>query len=1083
MRLHRLELAAFGPYPGREAVDFDVLGADGLFLLHGDTGAGKTTLLDAVAYALFGAVPGVRGEARRLRCDYAGEDTPTEVALELTVQGHRLKITRSPEYQRPKRRGTGTTRAPAKASLTWVGPAPSGHAPEGLTRIDEVGLTVERLLGMSKDQFFQVVLLPQGEFARFLRAETGERERLLERLFGTEHFAGVEQWFRERRTERGRELDGRRQDARELVARVAQVAGGEPPEDAAEGWLAGRLAWTEATAAAAAEREAATALDRAAAEQELVELRALAGRVRRVRAAHGELAALTARAPERAAWQAELAAARRAREVAAAERELVRVRRLLAAAEEAEERAGAAIGRLGPAVQGELRELGPAVRGEAIGLDPAVRGELGGQGSAVQGKLGEQGSAVRGELGERGSAVRGEPGGLDPAVHGAPGGLGGAVRGEPGGLGSAVRGVPGGLGSAAQVGSGLRGIAGELRERAGELGGLVEEAARQQADAARVAELDRVVAGGRAVAGRLAARVAELPELIGVARGRLDESTAAQAGLERVRAALDELTGLVAEATRLPEVEQTVRAAADRHRRAVDAHQAARETVLDVRQRRLEGMAAELSAELVAGRPCPVCGSSEHPQPAWLELATVTAMDEHQATRAEQRALDARQAAAGELAEAEQAHATLVDRLAGRTARQLGTLRRRAEAEHRAAAELAGRRAEHAMAVRDLEAEAETVRNRHAAAEREVTAAERERDGCRDRIAARARQLDEARGPHPDVPARRTFLLAVAAALDTLAQARAERAAVAERIAEHRALLAEAVATAGFAGPDVARAAVRSEAAMTELDDRITAAALAEAAARRVLAEPELAGVDPNTPVELDPAIERVTAARAAAERAVAEASQARNRVAEITGLAGRLRAAWRALAPLEAEFAELAALTDVVNGRGQNTRRMSLRAYVLAAKLAEVATAATERLRRMSHGRYSFVHSDEAGPRGTRGGLGLDVLDDYSGRVRPAKTLSGGETFLASLALALGLADVVAGATGGTLLDTLFVDEGFGGLDADTLDEVMDTLDELRTGGRVVGLVSHVEELRQRIPVRLRVRKSRTGSVLELTA
>ncbi len=128
-------------------------------------------------------------------------------------------------------------------------------------------------------------------------------------------------------------------------------------------------------------------------------------------------------------------------------------------------------------------------------------------------------------------------------------------------------------------------------------------------------------------------------------------------------------------------------------------------------------------------------------------------------------------------------------------------------------------------------------------------------------------------------------------------------------------------------------------------------------------------------------------------------------------------------------------------------------------------------------------MHSVEAGPRGTRGGLGLDVLDDYSGRVRPAKTLSGGESFLASLSLALGLADVVAAETGGALLDTLFVDEGFGTLDADTLDVVMDTLDELRAGGRVVGLVSHVEELRQRIPVRLRVRKSRTGSTLQLTS
>jgi exonuclease SbcC len=252
---------------------------------------------------------------------------------------------------------------------------------------------------------------------------------------------------------------------------------------------------------------------------------------------------------------------------------------------------------------------------------------------------------------------------------------------------------------------------------------------------------------------------------------------------------------------------------------------------------------------------------------------------------------------------------------------------------------------------------------------------------------------------------------------------------------------------------------------------------------RRVLADPELAGVDPGLRVEVGTAAEAYSVARDEMEAAVAAARLARRRATDVAELAERLRAAWAELGPALAEHKELAELTDVVNGRGQNARKMSLRAYVLAARLEEVAIAATVRLLKMSDGRFSFVHSDAAGPRGTRGGLGLDVLDAYSGSARSAKTLSGGETFLASLALALGLADVVAAETGGALLDTLFVDEGFGMLDANTLDEVMDTLDELRAGGRVVGLVSHVEELRDRIPTRLRVHKSRTGSRVELIA
>jgi exonuclease SbcC len=333
------------------------------------------------------------------------------------------------------------------------------------------------------------------------------------------------------------------------------------------------------------------------------------------------------------------------------------------------------------------------------------------------------------------------------------------------------------------------------------------------------------------------------------------------------------------------------------------------------------------------------------------------------------------------------------------------------------------------------------------------------------------------------VASRRRHLLDLIATLEALAEARAARTIAGTRRDEQHAVVMEAVSDNGFADLREAIAAARAEPAMAELDRRLADAELRAAAARRVLDEPDLAGVDPATDVDLRPLVDATTAARQGAENAVATATAAHRRADEIAALAGRLRAAWHELDPREAEFAELSALTDVVNGRGQNARRMSLRAYVLAAKLEEVAAAATARLRRMSHGRYSFVHTDDAGPRGTRGGLGLDVLDDYSGQIRPAKTLSGGETFLASLALALGLADVVAGQTGGALLDTLFVDEGFGGLDAETLDEVMDTLDELRSGGRIVGLVSHVEELRHRIPIRLRVRKARTGSVLELTA
>ncbi|MGQ0838134.1 AAA family ATPase [Actinokineospora sp.] len=1000
MRLHRLELTAFGPYPGREVVDFDRLGADGLFLLHGDTGAGKTTLLDAVAFALFGAVPGVRDEAKRLRCDTADRDVHTEVALELTVQSLRLRIVRSPEYQRPKRRGDGTTKQNAKVSLTWL----HGPAREGLTRIDEVARTVQRLLGMTKNQFFQVVLLPQGEFARFLRADTAARETLLEKLFGTEHFQRAEVWFRDRRQERRRARDAAHESVRRLVARVAQAADIEPPDDADEPWLADLTADLDSHAAAASAAQVAAAEAGERADAELAAGRTAAERVRRVREAAANLAELATEASARAEWRAELDAARRAVSVAAVAEDLRRVERQVTGAERvARDRAVDA---------GASREGAGAVAG------------LGGEWDA--------------------GAVR----------EGAAGGLAGLVGGVD---------------------------AGALRERAGALAGLVDEAGKQEVERARLGCLVDSIAMAETESRRLVEQADVLPARIVDARARLAESADARASVDGLRARRDELAEFVRYAANLPAAERDLVSATDRSQQAVAAHQGAFALLLDLRQRRLDGMAAELAAGLAAGESCPVCGSAEHPSPARAVRERVTPADERAAQVAEQRCRAARDEAADVRTRARHTVAALRERLADQpdpvpahadAVAALGVAKALARQYEELAAELA----------RDERA-AETTRDRRGVLDRELAALAAERATLAAAVAERAERLDAARGPHASVAAHREHLLAQVTALGALADARAKLAEVRARWTEQRAAVAAVVTRAGFADLAEALGAARDEKVMGKLERQLADAETMAAKYRMVLAEPELAGVDPESTVDLTLLVRIARTARTDAENAVAAARAAADRARSVHALACRLRAAWVDLAPVEAEFAELDALTDVVNGRGQNASRMSLRSYVLAARLAEVAVAATERLRRMSQGRYSFVHSDEAGARGTRGGLGLDVLDDFSGQVRSAKTLSGGESFVASLSLALGLADVVAAETGGALLDTLFVDEGFGTLDANTLDDVMTILDELRVGGRVVGLVSHVDELRQRIPMRLRVRKARTGSTVELTA
>jgi exonuclease SbcC len=201
----------------------------------------------------------------------------------------------------------------------------------------------------------------------------------------------------------------------------------------------------------------------------------------------------------------------------------------------------------------------------------------------------------------------------------------------------------------------------------------------------------------------------------------------------------------------------------------------------------------------------------------------------------------------------------------------------------------------------------------------------------------------------------------------------------------------------------------------------------------------------------------------------------------QLAALRPQLAAALAALAPLESRAAEARQLADLAAGLGANQYRMPLSAFVLAARLEEVAAAASQRLLTMTAGRYSLVHTD-ARKGGGRSGLGLLACDSWTGLDRDTSTLSGGETFLASLALALGLADVVTAEAAGTPMEALFVDEGFGTLDEDTLEEVMTVLDGLREGGRMVGIVSHVSELRQRIPAQVHVRKGRHGSHVHVT-
>ncbi|MEV3964015.1 SMC family ATPase [Nocardia sp. NPDC050193] len=1091
MRLHRLEMTAFGPFAETASVDFDELGADGLFLLHGQTGAGKTTVLDAIAYALYGRVPGARGD-KRLHSDHAPAHIRPEVVLEATLGGRRLRLTRQPEFERPKLRGSGTRVENAKATLAWL----DGQA-TNLSRINEIGDEIVRLLGMSADQFFQVVLLPQGDFAKFLRAENEERERLLEKLFDTGRFGSAEQWLTAQRKSSGEQIGAQQRNVEDLITRVAVTAGIDRTEridilDAVE-WsqdlLAGARGEVEKAQHELDERRAESARADEQAERE----RRAAERRRRLELARQQLEQYAAEAPARAAERGELDRARRAEPVAAA---LAEAEAAVRAARSREEESAAAAEHLARlAAEPDSADIpgirlvpAPAAARTGDEIDELPAADAAPEGFPVADEFALFDVAPGWSRQSPVGAGAEEPDRLDDR----------AGCDEDFGLDTAIRGW-----------SALLGKLGEIRADAATADTLRGELAELHAAAAELGE--------RSAA--LTERRARLPEIIAGAQTRAREADAAKATLPGLRSELRRVQEAATAAVELARARTTL----DRARVDLDTvrarHLEVREHLLDLRERRLAGMAAELAGRLVDGQACAVCGSAEHPRPARPAAGAVSKEDEAAAVAAERTAEAARERAQSALAEVEREIEALL-------ARGGDTDRVQLAAELRAATEKCGDAEELAESAEACAAELTRLRSDESGVhdalretETRAGAVAARIESAQARLAEIEEKLRSAAGRDRTIGRRRERLHALIAAAgnrrDTYVAVRAawERVATCvlrvERLAGSAGLVPptsadgtapdsvaggsgaggrepaagseEMLATLRIYSPLVG-AATRSPQRQDALGAALAAADEIRAAAQAVLDEPEIqaaATTVPGDPQALDAA---VRTARTALDEAVGAHSAAVHRVTRLETLCGQLWAAVDLIAPAQRAHQELAELAEVVAGRGANNRRMSLRSYVLAARLEEVAVAGSARLRRMSGGRYEFVHTDRAGTHGRRGGLGLDIRDDYTGAVRPARTLSGGETFMASLALALGLADTVAAEAGGIILDTLFIDEGFGSLDADTLDAVMGVLDELRAGGRVVGLVSHVDEMRQRIPSRLHVVRGRNGSRLHAT-
>ena len=1089
MILHTLEFEAFMAYPKRQEINFDTLNSAGVFLLNGPTGAGKTTILDAICYALYGETSSDR-ESAKLHSTYAAHSgTKPRVLLDVTLHGKRLRIDRTPAYNKPITRGArkGQMREEsAKATLAELAPGADPADEKAWTPISssvaEVNRTIAERTHLTKEQFLKVVLLPQGQFAQFLKSKPKERKELLKKMFPVEHYEQLfaalteeaktaqQEVAQDENTQRGYLERARVEmlalqsllDAVDSDAEEAAEAGEETSENlttenvTAENVTAETL---DAWVAGGVERARETS---AREKQEQQRLTDEADRNTRLLAERAQLQAdwreyeqlcerrtrLTERADEHKAQREELAQARAAAPLHAQYAQVHAESQALAAREQEHSACASALEENG-------RALLAALRDEETAEDVTFPEE---------------------------TTFAALPD-LEPAEQEAQ------------------------LEALLDTLRALQKKDAQLTDEEAAVAALLKQANALEQDKARAEKtLSDLTAAAEQLAEELAG-YSTADEERTLAAHLVTEAQQKHDAAQQMQQKLDAASAAVAAAQKQSKRTATAeQKAQEKWQASAQQALAATEEFKNLQVLRLAQASSLLARELKDGEPCAVCGSVEHPAPAQIaegeqlvERADLDAAKEredkaHKQARTHELAKDRATKAHQEASEALAAARTQYETLAAQgecdveqTAAQLQEAQTRlTQAQSRVTARdgvlakverVRSEQQKAQEALRTIESAAVEAQTRHrdAAARCEAAAAQLAPARAAVGFAQRVEAVEGYRAAHQRL-ARAVLLLGQARERHALAAAQAER------------LLAES----SFESAELIHAAVRTPERVDALEQAVAAyelehARLLEGFGREaIVAVAARAAAGEQAPDDLQGVREQVEQLRAAVHRLTLREGERESLLRSLQALRGEY-AAFRAKTAQRYDRAQmLANLAAAARGDtlGGYEHQVDLVSYVLGAEFERILHSASLHLDRMSEGRYGMVFSDHRA-KGSRsgGGLNLEITDTWTGEPREASSLSGGESFLASLSLALGLAEVVQANNGGIELDTLFIDEGFGTLDAETLDMVMGTIESLRDSGRTIGLISHVEEMKNRIPAQIVVEKGQNGSSVRVNS
>lgn len=1180
MRPLRLTMRAFGPYAGEETIDFGELAGRSLFLVHGPTGSGKTTILDAISYALYGEASGQDRDAKHMRSHLAGASEPTEVTLDFSLGDKTYRVWRAPEQERAKKRGEGLTRVPTKATL-WNRTGVRSESAEGEVLASsprEVSEEIERRLGFRREQFRQVIMLPQGEFRRLLLSTSSEREEILEVLFQTDFYRLIEDGLRESArgitveiedAERRREivLEQAEVDSMDELtglrdrAKKDKVTAGKELETASETAKQARARLDEG-------KKASEILDEFSEAKNELKLLEDQRKVFEKKRRHLQLARKAA-----ALTEAEDALEERERDVTEAQGDLTDAEDSLTEAEELGEVATKALA-AEKKREPDRKEAARSVQ-HIENLVPKV-GKLARFGREV-----DDASSEVTRLKRKQEDARKKKKDVEKKITGTQKALSDAEREA-----AKLEGCQAKLESAEREYS-----------RRKELGDLRRDAAQaiHTAESAK-SKVEKFTGDVEEAKGKLKAYQKDIEAnrtALSAAETEGAKVDGLRAELEKVSAHLERRQDLENLRSELEGARKDARAAKKELANADKRLERLREEYEVAQVALREGQASVLARDLAEGEPCPVCGSTEHPRPAGVreELPTPeilegmrsairTQKDSVEGARAKERACVKRVgefetgiAAVGkELGKLKSADPSDLEQCVAATTKPL----RLAEAaqERRATLSSEGERLKHDQgevqkqvealekaldqakrgqvsadkalvklesAVASLEKElgrlksvdlavpekkrdnAQSALDRAKTAERDQqtqsesledlkdsnTQLDSRLEGLDETIADASKRLSETMGAvselESEIPKKlidpKAMTLALREAKTTLtslenayedARSGGERAGEAVAAAKadlkkmkkalstakrkatsHSERFTASLQKAGFKSKKSYVNAKLTEAEMTALESVLTTYGgdLAAAKTRHEKAEKRTEGVKKPDITELE---RKVNEAAACVEEVRDRKAALSQELTQISAWLRTIRSADADLKKLGKKYATVGLVSEVANGK--NALGVTFQRFVLGALLDDILLEASVRLRVMSKGRFVLERASERIDRRRAGGLDLEVLDSHTGTSRPVSSLSGGESFLAALSLALGLAGVVQAYAGGIHLETIFIDEGFGSLDSEALDLAVRALVDLQPEGRLVGIISHVPELKELIDARLEVTELRGG-------